>query len=129
VNAALLASWWAPPSMTVTECLIEPKAGGQAVLEFCDAEGRYRSEGRVHIANEPEKLAFDLSVLDPTGAILFTGHYDLKLSAHGGRTALRLELTITETTVDALTYISGIETGWGQVLDNLARAVGKAAQS
>jgi uncharacterized protein YndB with AHSA1/START domain/DNA-binding transcriptional ArsR family regulator len=123
VDAELLASWWAPPSMTVTECALEPRAGGRAVLEYRDAEGRYRSAGRVHAAREPEHLAFDLSVLDAAGSISFTGHYDLTLAEVAGGTRLRLGLRITETTVEAVSFIAGIETGWGQVLDNLAEAV------
>jgi uncharacterized protein YndB with AHSA1/START domain/DNA-binding transcriptional ArsR family regulator len=123
IDAALLASWWAPPSLTITECVLEPRPGGRAVLEYRDAEGRYRSEGRVHAATEPERLKFDLSVLDPTGAALFTGHYDLALAAVGDDTRLRLGLRLTDTTVAAVPYIAGIDTGWGQVLDKLVDAV------
>ncbi|WP_125778291.1 metalloregulator ArsR/SmtB family transcription factor [Antribacter gilvus] len=124
VDPERLASWWAPASLTVTECVLEPEAGGRAVLEYRDADGRYRSEGRVHTAEQPERLVFDLSVLDAAGAVVFTGHYDLTLLAVRGGTALRLGLRITETTVEAVSAIAGIPTGWQQVLDNLADAVG-----
>jgi uncharacterized protein YndB with AHSA1/START domain/DNA-binding transcriptional ArsR family regulator len=123
VDPDLLASWWAPPPMTVVDCVLEPKRGGRAVLEYRDAEGRYRSEGRVHAAKEPEHLVFDLSALGAAGAVSFTAHYDLALAAVQEGTRLRLGLRITETTVEAVPYIAGIETGWGQVLDNLADAV------
>jgi uncharacterized protein YndB with AHSA1/START domain/DNA-binding transcriptional ArsR family regulator len=126
VDPDLLASWWVPPSMTVTDCALEPWAGGRAVLEYRDAEGRYRSEGRVHAAKEPERLVFDLSVLEAAGAVSFTGHYDLTLAAVPDGTRLRLGLRITATTVEAVPYIAGIDTGWGQVLNNLADAVGNA---
>jgi uncharacterized protein YndB with AHSA1/START domain/DNA-binding transcriptional ArsR family regulator len=129
VDPALLASWWAPPSMTVTECVLEPKPGGQAVLEYRDADGRYRSVGRVHAARAAEHLVFDLAVQDASGAVSFTGAYDLTLAAAESGTRLRLDLTITETTVEAAPYIAGIETGWGQVLDNLTNAVTKGATS
>jgi hypothetical protein len=36
-------------------------------------------------------------------------------------------LRITETTVEAVPYIAGIETGWDQVLDNLAGGLGEIA--
>lgn len=128
-DANLLASWWAPPSLTVTECILEPEPGGRAILEYRDAEGRYRSEGHVHAAKEPEKLVFELSVLDGTGGISFTGHYDVGFGEAAGGTVLRLGLRITETTADALPYIAGIETGWWQVLDNLAHAVDAATHA
>lgn len=63
-------------------------------------------------------------MLDAAGAVSFTGHYDLILAAAPDGTRLRLGVRITETTVTAVPYIAGIETGWGQVLDNLANAVG-----
>ncbi|SDX29555.1 Uncharacterized conserved protein YndB, AHSA1/START domain [Saccharopolyspora shandongensis] len=129
-DPGLLASWWAPPSMTVTDCSLEPKPGGRAVLEYRDAEGRkYRSEGRVRAAKEPEHLVFDLSVLDSAGAVSFSGHYDLAFAEVPGGTRLRLGLRITETTVEAVPYIAGIETGWGQVLDNFADVVGKSQRA
>jgi len=120
----LLASWWAPPSMTIVDCALDAKPGGRVVLEYRDPEGRYRSAGRVHAAQEPERLVFDLSVLDASGAVSFTCHFDLTLAAVTDGTQLRLGLRITETTVEAAPSIAGIETGWGQVLDNLADAVG-----
>jgi uncharacterized protein YndB with AHSA1/START domain/DNA-binding transcriptional ArsR family regulator len=123
VEPDLLASWWAPSSMTVTECVVEPRPSGRAVLEYRDAEGRYRSEGVVHTAEEPERLVFDLSVLDTAGAVTFTGHYDVALAEAPGGTRLRLDLRLTETTVEAVPHIAGIGTGWGEVLDHLAAAV------
>ncbi|WP_280384210.1 metalloregulator ArsR/SmtB family transcription factor [Nocardia wallacei] len=128
VEPNLLASWWVPPSMAVTDCVLEPEPGGRAVLGYRDAEGRrYRSEGRVEHAEQPGRLVFGLSVLDAGGAVSFTGRYALALHAVPDGTRLRLELTITETAVEAAPYIAGIETGWGQVLDNLADVVGKSS--
>ncbi|MGI5487187.1 metalloregulator ArsR/SmtB family transcription factor [Microtetraspora malaysiensis] len=129
VEPDLLGSWWAPQSMTVTDCALEPKPGGRAVLEYRDAEGRYRSEGQVHAAKEPEHLVFDLSVLDAAGAVSFTGRYDMALAVVPGGTRLRLGLRITETTVEAVSAIAGIETGWGPALDNLADAVGASQRT
>ena len=122
VDPERLASWWAVPSMAVADCALEPRPGGRALLVYRDAEGRlYPSQGQVHAAQAPEHLAFDLSVLDAAGAVSFVGHYDVKLSAvSGGNTHLRLDLRITDTTVEAVPYIAGIATGWSQVLNNLA---------
>jgi uncharacterized protein YndB with AHSA1/START domain len=116
----LLASWWVPPSMTITECVLEPRPGGRVVLGYRDADAEYRSEGHVRVADGPGRLVFDLAVLGPAS---FTGHYDLELTAVPGGTRLRLGLRITATTVDAVPFIAGIETGWGQVLDHLIEAL------
>ncbi|MFD3746286.1 metalloregulator ArsR/SmtB family transcription factor [Nocardia sp. NPDC058633] len=129
-NPSLLESWWAPPSMTITDCVVEPKEGGRAALDYRDAEGRrYRSEGRVTAARRPGHLEFDLSVLDSAGAVSFTGHYALTLVEQSPGTRLTLELTITETTVEAVPYIAGIETGWERVLDNLAYALADSKET
>lgn len=119
-DPALLASWWVPPSMTVTTCLLEPRPGGRAALTYRDADGEYRAEGWVRVADEPGRLAFDLAV---TGPASFTGHYDLELTPLPGGTRLRLGLRITATTVEAAPAIAGIETGWAQVLDRLTEVL------
>lgn len=120
VDPDLLATWWAPSPMTVTGCVLEPRPGGRALLEYRDAEGHsYRSEGSVHAATEPERIEFDLSVFDAAGAVSFSGHYDLTLLETDGGTRLRLGLRIADSTLGAVPYIAGIQTGWQQVLDNL----------
>ena len=79
VDPALLATWWAPPSFTVSRCALVPRRGGRALLEYQDADGHtYLSEGRVRAAKKPEHLEFDLSVLDDAGAVMLTGHYDVQ---------------------------------------------------
>lgn len=128
VDPELLASWWAPPSLTVVDCVLEPWVGGRAVLDYRDAEGRYLSTGTVHGAAAPEHLEFDLSVLDAAEAVTFTGNYDLALTAVPGGTRLRLGMRVTESTVEAVPYIAGIETGWGTVLDQLATVIKNVVQ-
>ena len=76
-------------------------------------------------ASPHERLAFELSVLDSAGEVAFTGHYDVGFAADPQGTRLLVGLRITETTVDAVDFIAGIETGWNQVLDKLADAVGE----
>jgi uncharacterized protein YndB with AHSA1/START domain/DNA-binding transcriptional ArsR family regulator len=125
-DPGLLATWLDPSPMTVTHCALEPRPGGRAVIEYRDAEGTYRAAGRVTAADGPAHLAFDLSVLDAAGEVSFTGHYDLTLAAGPDGTRLRLGARITASTVAAAPYIAGIEPGWGQVLDNLDRALAGA---
>ncbi|MFB9688888.1 metalloregulator ArsR/SmtB family transcription factor [Amycolatopsis plumensis] len=115
-DAELLASWWVPPSMTVTACVLDPRPAGRVVLGYRDADGEYHAEGRVRVAEEPAHLGFELAV---TGPASFTGHYDLELRPDPAGTRLRLGLRISATTVGAVPFVAGIETGWGQVLDRL----------
>lgn len=124
VDPKLLAAWWAPPSLKVANCLIEPKAGGRVLLEYEGAGERYLSEGEVITVESGTRLIFDLTVLNRTGGPAFTAHYDLNLTEPGpDNCVLRLDLTITQTTAEALPFIAGIETGWNQVLDQLQRII------
>jgi uncharacterized protein YndB with AHSA1/START domain len=96
------------------------------LLEYADADGHtYLSEGKVRAAKKPEHLSFDLSVLDPAGVVMFTGHYDVALAREADGTRLHVDLSITDTTVEAAPAIAGIEAGWGQVLDQLVNVINR----
>ena len=96
------------------------------LLEYRDADGHaYLSEGRVQAAKKPEHLEFDLSVLDEDGGEPITGRYDLSHADGPDGTRQHLDLSITDSTVDAVAAIAGIETGWEQVLDQLADALSR----
>lgn len=124
IDPELLAGWWAPPSLKAIRCLIEPRPEGRVVLDYQGAGERHRSEGQVVLAEAPNRLVFDLTVLDAADGAAFTAHYDLSLSEAGpGQSLLQLGMIITETTVEALPFIAGIETGWNQVLDQLQAAI------
>ncbi|MEU4249295.1 metalloregulator ArsR/SmtB family transcription factor [Amycolatopsis sp. NPDC026612] len=118
----LLASWWVPPSLTVTACTLEPRPGGRVVLGYRDADGEHHSAGRVRVADEPGYLVFDLAVSGPASV---TGHYDVEFRADPEGTRLRLGLRITATTVGAVPFVAGIEPGWNQVLDHLTDVLTK----
>jgi hypothetical protein len=66
-------------------------------------------------------------VPDQAGTVSFTGHYDLTLAEVAGGTLLILGLRLSGTTAAAVPFIAGIETGWGQVLGNLADALAEPA--
>ncbi|MFF1820349.1 metalloregulator ArsR/SmtB family transcription factor [Kribbella sp. NPDC058245] len=121
VEPALLASWWVPPSMSISEALLEPRPGGRAVLEYRSPDGRYRSEGTVREATPYGRLVFDLAVVGES----FRATYELTLKAVAEGTQLLLRMRIDDTTVAAAPSIAGIELGWNQVLDNLTHAIDK----
>jgi uncharacterized protein YndB with AHSA1/START domain/DNA-binding transcriptional ArsR family regulator len=128
VDPDLLAAWWAPPSVTIADCILEPRPGGRAVLDYRDGEQLYRSRGQVHIADEAAQLTFDLTLLDDADAVSFHSEYDVRFAAVPEGTRLQVDVRIDETTVDAVPYIAGIAAGWGQVLDNLSTQLTKGAQ-
>jgi hypothetical protein len=77
----------------------------------------------VRAARRPEHLAFDLSVFDADGGVMFTGHYDVTFADARDGARFRADLSLTDTTVEAVPAIAGIEAGWGRVLDQLVTAL------
>ncbi|MEV5283573.1 metalloregulator ArsR/SmtB family transcription factor [Streptomyces sp. NPDC052811] len=124
---ALLARWWTPDDLRISELVFEARAGGRIVQEYRDAEdsdgldlAAGRAEGVVVDARPGERLAYRLSPQLPDGALAFTAHVDLILRPTGTGTDLNVRWRITDSMVDSADFIAGIEIGFGQSLDKLA---------
>ncbi|MEV5555310.1 metalloregulator ArsR/SmtB family transcription factor [Nonomuraea wenchangensis] len=127
-EAALLAHWWTPQDLRVSELVFEARPGGRIVHEYRDAEdvdgsdlvvGRAR--GVVDDVRPGEHLAYRLSPELPDGAPAFTAHLDLGLRPAGsGGTELDVTFRITDSAVESADFVAGIEIGFGQSLDKLA---------
>ncbi|MEV4549160.1 metalloregulator ArsR/SmtB family transcription factor [Nonomuraea wenchangensis] len=127
-EAALLAHWWTPQDLRVSELVFEARPGGRIVHEYRDAEdvdgsdlvvGRAR--GVVDDVRPGERLAYRLSPELPDGAPAFTAHLDLGLRPTGsGGTELDVTFRITDSAVESADFVAGIEIGFGQSLDKLA---------
>ncbi|MEU6674370.1 metalloregulator ArsR/SmtB family transcription factor [Streptomyces sp. NPDC046853] len=132
-DADLLARWWTPDDLRVSELVFEARAGGRIVHEYRDAEDADgsdavagRAAGVVDVVRPGERLAYRLSPQLPDGGVAFTAHVDLGLKPADGRgrgTELDAHWRITDSTVDSADFIAGIEIGFGQSLDKLAAVV------
>ncbi|MET7418902.1 metalloregulator ArsR/SmtB family transcription factor [Dactylosporangium sp. NPDC005555] len=124
----LVAQWWAPEGLRVSDLVLEAQPGGRLLLEYRDAEDTDgteqvlgRAEGAVDDVRPGERLAYRLSPLLPGGdGIAFTSHVEVDLRPHGDGTELDVLYRITDSTVDSADFIAGIEIGYGQTLDKLA---------
>jgi uncharacterized protein YndB with AHSA1/START domain/DNA-binding transcriptional ArsR family regulator len=123
----LLAQWWTPEDLRVSELVFEVRPGGRIVQEYRDAEdsdGSHpiagRAEGVVDDVRPGERLAYRLSPLLPDGRLAFTAHVDMGLGPTDTGTDLDVHWCITDSTIDAADFIAGIEIGFGQSLDKLA---------
>ncbi len=123
----LLARWWAPDDLRVSELVFEARPGGRVVLEYRDAEDADgsdlvagRAEGVVDEVRPGERLAYRFSPLLPDGGLAFTAHVDLGLRPTDNGTDLDVRYRITDSTVDSADFVAGIEIGFGQSLDKLA---------
>ncbi|WP_328994162.1 metalloregulator ArsR/SmtB family transcription factor [Kribbella sp. NBC_01245] len=126
-EADLLAQWWSPDDLRVSELVFEPRPGGRILLEYRDAEDADgsdlvagRAEGVVDDARVSERLSYWLSPVLPDGSVAFTAHVDLGLRATDTGTDLDIHWRLTDSTVDSADFIAGIEIGFGQSLDKLA---------
>ncbi|MFD7551662.1 metalloregulator ArsR/SmtB family transcription factor [Streptomyces sp. NPDC059816] len=130
----LLARWWTPDDLRVSELLFEARPGGRIVQEYRDADDvnaldrvAGRAEGIVDDVLPGERLTYRLSPLLPDGSPAFTAHVDMSLGPTDPGTDLHVHWRITDSTVDAADFVAGIEIGFGQSLDKLAATL--AAES
>ncbi|GAA3986662.1 metalloregulator ArsR/SmtB family transcription factor [Actinomadura viridis] len=126
-EAPLLARWWTPDDLRVSELVFEARPGGRVVLEYRDAEDTDgsdqiagRAEGVVTHVHPARRLAYRSSPMLPDGDPAFTTHVDLGLRPTDTGTDLDVHVQITDSTVDSADFIAGIEIGFGQNLDKLA---------
>ncbi|CAM3329163.1 metalloregulator ArsR/SmtB family transcription factor [Stackebrandtia soli] len=126
-ETALLARWWTPDDLRVSELVYEARPGGRIVQEYRDVEDidgtdviAGRGEGVVVDVSPNERLSYRLSPLLPDGGLAFTAHIDFGLRPNATGTDLDVRYRITDSTVDSADFIAGIEIGFGQSLDKLA---------
>ncbi|GAA2846769.1 metalloregulator ArsR/SmtB family transcription factor [Nonomuraea rubra] len=126
-EASLLARWWTPDDLRVSELVFEARPGGRIVHEYRDAEDTDGSDGVagralgvVEDVRPGERLAYRLSPLLADGSHAFTAHLGLDLRPAGTGTELDVHFQVTDSTINSADFIAGIEIGFGQSLDKLA---------
>jgi uncharacterized protein YndB with AHSA1/START domain len=132
-EASLLARWWTPDNLRVSELVFEARPGGRIVHEYRDAEDTDgsdlvagRAEGVVTDVRPGERLAYRQSPLLADGSQAFTAHVDLGLQPTDTGTDLDVLFRVSDSTVDSADFIAGIEIGFGQSLDKLAATLAAA---
>ncbi len=133
---SLLAVWWTPDDLRVSELVFEARPGGRIVLEYRDVEDADgsdvvvgRAEGVVDDVRPGERLAYRSSPTLPDGAAVFTSRVDMRLRPTETGTDLDVGYRIADSTVDSADFIAGIEIGFGQSLDKLAATIAADPQS
>ncbi|MEV5830190.1 metalloregulator ArsR/SmtB family transcription factor [Spirillospora sp. NPDC052242] len=131
---SLLARWWAPDELRVSELVFQARPGGRIVLGYRDLEDADgsdvvagRAEGIVEELRPGERLAYRLSPLLPDGGFAFTAHITYDLRATDTGTQLDARWRLTDSTVESADSIAGIEIGFGQSLDKLAAVLAAGA--
>ncbi|MFI0237882.1 metalloregulator ArsR/SmtB family transcription factor [Streptomyces sp. NPDC016845] len=135
-DPGLLAAWWTPDDLRVSELVFEAHPGGRIVQEYRDAEDADgsepvagRAEGVVDGVRPGEHLTYRLAPQLPDGSPAFTAHVDLGLKPSDSGTELDVHYRVTDSTIDSADFIAGIEIGFGQSLDKLAAACTRTEDS
>ncbi|WP_433211483.1 metalloregulator ArsR/SmtB family transcription factor [Microtetraspora malaysiensis] len=124
---SLLARWWTPDDLRVSELVFQARPGGRIVQEYRDVEDADgsdlvvgRAEGAVEELRPGEHLGYRLSPLLPDGSRAFTAHIAFDLRPTDTGTRLETQWRLADSTVESADFIAGIEIGFGQSLDKLA---------
>lgn len=129
-EADLLARWWTPDDLRVSELVFEARPGGRIVHAYREAEDTDGSdpvagyaEGEVEEVRPCERLAYRASPLLADGNPALTAHVELVLAPTPTGTDLDVRFRVADSTVESADFIAGVELGFGQSLDKLAAAV------
>ncbi|QFG21495.1 metalloregulator ArsR/SmtB family transcription factor [Actinomadura sp. WMMB 499] len=123
---SLLARWWTPDGLRVSELVFEARPGGRIVQGYRDADDTDgsdlvvgRAEGAVEEVRPGERLSYRTSPLLPGGGLAFTAHVTFDLHPTDSGTRLDVQWRLTDSTAQSADFIAGIEIGFGQSLDRL----------
>jgi uncharacterized protein YndB with AHSA1/START domain/DNA-binding transcriptional ArsR family regulator len=121
-SAAAMRRWWSPRHFTVAECEVDAVPGGLLRIVMEDGDGsRHVATGSFIELRQPTTLSFELAPLDRDGVTLFSAIHDVELARHGAGTRLSLTIRVTDVRPEAAPALAGMDLGWNQLLDNLAR--------
>ena len=81
----------------------------------------YPMEGIFHEAKRPGRLKFTASALGLDGKALFDVLTTVTLEEKGDKTKLTIRAKPENITPEAKQYLDGMEQGWNQTLDRLAK--------
>ena len=118
--------WFGPEGFSTPVAQIDPKVGGKIYVEMQDDAGyiqkgmRSPMEGEFKEVAAPTKMVYSANPLvnrKPAMETLVT----INLIEEGGKTKMNLHVEVVSSTPEAAPMLEGMETGWRQSLDKLAK--------
>jgi uncharacterized protein YndB with AHSA1/START domain len=127
---AELAQWWGPNGVTIPTSEIDLKVGGTlTIVMLAGAElgslagQRWPMTGVFQEIIENEKLVFTSNALDENGNVLLTGTTIVTFEEEEGKTKLTVIAHESGDAPGTDMMLAGMEPGWNQQLDKLAKFV------
>lgn len=119
-----LKRWWGPSVFTNPVCDVDLRPGGKWRIVMRSPDGTdYPGGGIYREIVPPERLVFTNNAEDAHGKILLQGETTVTFADSGGKTQLTLQTRATVMDPIAAAYIQGMEAGWSQSLDSLAKEI------
>ncbi|HEY4128452.1 MAG TPA: SRPBCC domain-containing protein [Gammaproteobacteria bacterium] len=124
-----LARWWGPKDFTNPVCEIEARSGGRVRIVMRGPNGtEYPMQGSVTELRANERFGFDYEALDQAGQLVLSGRLSVTFADEDGKTRMSLSVYAEGQGPDAAEKLEGMETGWNQSLDRLARSLHSLTQ-
>jgi uncharacterized protein YndB with AHSA1/START domain len=116
--------WYMPAPFTVPACEMDVRPGGK--MNF-DSQGPnmplMHAVGEFKVVEEPSKLVMTNAPLGPDGQPLFEVQHTIVLTEANGQTTLEITSEVLNAGPNADQFLSGMEQGLTQALDQLADLV------
>jgi uncharacterized protein YndB with AHSA1/START domain len=113
--------WYMPTPFSVAACTFDVRPGGQLQVDTKGPDGAIMHlTGQFKVVDEPTKLVMTNSPLDSDGNKLFEVQHTLVLTENDGQTTLDLTSEVLSAGPNADQFLSGMEAGLKQAIDQLA---------
>ena len=122
-----VAQWWGPHGFTNPVCDLDVRPGGAIRIHMRGPDGTvYPMTGVYNEVVEPGRLVFTSAALDADGNPMFEVLTTVTFAEQGGKTKQIMRARVIKSTAEAAPYIKGMEAGWTQSLERLAKSLAKA---
>ena len=124
-----LKRWFHPEGFTTPEVEVDLRVGGQQRLAMRDADGNdYWSQGTYQEVVVPERLVVTDALLDDNDNPVFEVTHTVTFADQGDKTEVTVHARVDKIHDPAAEGpLSGMEEGWKQTLDNLAKHLASTA--
>lgn len=121
-EAEQLARWWGPNGFTTPVCAVDVRPGGALHIVMRSPDGAEYAMKGVYTDIVPlTRLVYDFQAFDADGHVAIDGHTIVTFSDDQGGTQLVIHSRATALVAHARRMLDGMEPGWMQTIDRLAR--------